>query len=146
MGTIHPRYLVEEVLPFVEQRYKVDASNRAIAGLSLGCMQVWRLLCTRPELFTAAGLFSGTADMEGLDSGSAADRLRDYRTVFVGIGDWDAPVLHESMTAAPALLDARGIRSKAYNTPGGHTWSVWQRCLIAFAEDLQRVGWVASES
>jgi enterochelin esterase-like enzyme len=143
VATLHPRYLLEEVVPVAESRYRLDGANRAIAGLSMGCMQVWRLLCSAPEHFTAAGLFSGTAAIEDLDAGTGAEPLRAYRTVFVGVGDWDAPRLHDSMKAAPALLQERGVPVTAYSTPGGHTWSVWQRCLWEFGNDLSAKGWAS---
>jgi len=137
MAQLHPEYFVNEVIPWAESLYRLDGSRRAIAGLSMGCMQAWRLLCTRPELFTAAGLFSGTAEMADLDGGAGPGALRDYRTVFVGVGDWDVERLHSSMVAAPKLLEERGITATGFTTPGGHTWSVWQRCLVEFMRDLR---------
>jgi enterochelin esterase-like enzyme len=79
--------------------------------------------------------------MEPLDAGGTADALKQYRTIFVGVGDWDAPRLHDSMKAAPDGLRERGIPATAYSTPGGHTWSVWQRCLWEFGHDLKARGW-----
>jgi enterochelin esterase family protein len=144
MAEVHPKYFIGEVIPLAESLYKLDGQNRAIAGLSMGCMQVWRLLCTSPEYFTAAGLFSGTADMADLDGGPGETALKQYRTVFVGVGDWDVERLHSSMTEAPGLLAERGIPSTGYTTQGGHTWSVWQRCLVEFAADLKAHGWVSA--
>jgi enterochelin esterase-like enzyme len=141
MAELHPRYLIEEVVPFAESKYRLESSNRAIAGLSMGCMQTWRLITTRPELFTAAGLFSGTADMADLDGGTATETLQGYKTVLVAVGDWDAPQLHDSMKAAPAALQERGIPAVGYWTPGGHTWSVWQRSLLEFGAQLRASGW-----
>jgi enterochelin esterase family protein len=138
---VHPRYLIEDVLPFAESRYRVDGANRAIAGLSMGCMQAWNLLCTHPGEFTAAGLFSGTAEMDKLDAAGAAETLRGYRTVLVTVGDWDAPMLKDSMLAAPAALTERGIPNGLFTMPGGHVWSVWQQSLLEFAGALRASGW-----
>jgi enterochelin esterase-like enzyme len=141
MLRVHPRYLTEDVFPFAEGRYRVDSGNRAVAGLSLGCLQTWNLLCTHPGQFTAAGLFSGTAEMDKLDASGAAPALRGYRTVFAAVGEWDTPLLRDSMLAAPAALTERGIRSGLFTMPGGHVWSVWQRSLLEFAAALQEAGW-----
>jgi enterochelin esterase-like enzyme len=141
MNRLHPRYLVEDVLPFVEGRYRLDSADRAVAGLSMGCMQTWNLLCTHPDLFVAAGLFSGRAEMDQLDAAGAAQTLRGYRTVFVAVGDWDAPRLRDSMLAAPAGLTERGIPNSLFTMPGGHVWSVWQRSLVEFGTALAAAGW-----
>jgi enterochelin esterase-like enzyme len=143
MNRVHPRYLIEDVIGFAEGRYRVDGANRALAGLSMGCMQAWNLLCTHPDQFTAAGLFSGTAELDQLDASGAVPALRGYKTVFVTVGDWDAPRLRDSMLAAPAGLAERGIPTGLFTMPGGHVWSVWQRSLLEFAAALQQVGWPA---
>jgi S-formylglutathione hydrolase FrmB len=104
-------------------------------------MQTWNLLCTHPDRFVAAGLFSGRADLAALDASGAVAALRGYRTVFAAVGEWDAPFLRDSMLAAPAGLTARGIPSSAFRMPGGHVWSVWQRSLVEFATALRDAGW-----
>lgn len=54
-------YLAEELIPDVEQRFKVRANrnSRSVAGLSMGGYGAFKLALRRPELFYFAGSMSG---------------------------------------------------------------------------------------
>ena len=58
--TLFPRSLVSDVIPYIEKNFRVIANsdNRAIAGLSMGCLQTQITAMTNPELFQYIGCFS----------------------------------------------------------------------------------------
>ena len=60
------RMLIEEVIPFVEENYRVIANKkgRAMAGLSMGSEQTSVIGLTNPDVFCALGLFSGFVRMD----------------------------------------------------------------------------------
>lgn len=60
------RMLLEEVIPFVEENYRVIAEKkgRAMAGLSMGSEQTSVIGLTNPDVFCALGLFSGFVRMD----------------------------------------------------------------------------------
>ena len=62
----YQRYLVEEVLPFLDGRYRTIAerAGRAVVGRSSGGFGALRLGIDRPEAFAAYGSHAGDADFE----------------------------------------------------------------------------------
>ena len=55
-GTRYPDFLVDEVLPFIEARYRVsrDAAGRGIGGSSAGALAAIYAVVTRPAVFESA--------------------------------------------------------------------------------------------
>ncbi len=55
-----PNSLVKDVIPYIEKNFRVIADNdhRAIAGLSMGCLQTQLTAMTNPEFFQYIGCFS----------------------------------------------------------------------------------------
>ncbi|MFC1533972.1 alpha/beta hydrolase-fold protein [Thermodesulfobacteriota bacterium] len=126
----HVDYFVNDLLPFIESKYRADASTRIIAGLSMGCGQTWRLITSKPDLFRTAGLFSGVAADAKEKLSEVIDELVQYQLVFVAVGNRDTPRIIESMQALPAVLDKLKIKHRFFETEGGHIWAVWQRALV----------------
>lgn len=58
------RYHVDQLLPFVDARYRTVArrSGRAVAGLSMGGFGAMSYAARHPDLFAAAAAFSGAVD------------------------------------------------------------------------------------
>lgn len=54
VSSLYGRYLLEEILPEVEQRYKIraDAYSRAIEGISSGAICAWNVAWYYPEQFS----------------------------------------------------------------------------------------------
>ncbi len=131
-----PRELVREIVPAVEARFRAErgARSRALAGLSLGGVQVLDTLLQHPGAFAELSAWSTgwfPAQIEDL-----ADRpwlLRDPRinartqTLELRLGTSD--FAYPNMTATRALFDELGVRYEYGETPGGHEWPVWQRYL-----------------
>ncbi|MFC1532182.1 alpha/beta hydrolase-fold protein [Thermodesulfobacteriota bacterium] len=133
---LHNEYFINDLMPFIEAKYKVDTSTRIIAGLSMGCGQTWRLITTRPDLFRFAGLFSGVADNPEEKLSAVINEIHQYRLVFVAVGNRDIPHIRDSMQALPSVLDELGIKNRYFETEGGHIWAVWQRALIELLKHI----------
>lgn len=58
-------YILDELIPYVEARFPVsrERSGRAVAGLSMGGLGTMKFAAARPELFAAAGSFSGALNV-----------------------------------------------------------------------------------
>ena len=58
--TAFPKSLVKDVVPYIEEHFRVKANSadRAIAGLSMGCMQTQIISMTNPGMFEYIGCFS----------------------------------------------------------------------------------------
>src|SRR5206468_4852830 len=90
-------YLLKDVIPTVEARYRVSPGreNRAIAGLSMGGGQSLRIGLGQMDLFTAVASFSGAvpADFETRfaallkDSKGANQKIK---TLWIGCGQQDS--------------------------------------------------------
>jgi enterochelin esterase family protein len=132
MFAAHLKYFVNEVMPFVESKYPVATDSRAIAGLSMGEIETFNLITAHPELFKAAGLFSGVAQNATVRISAVKDQLKKYKLVYVAVGNVDKKDIREGMKSIPSLMDELGIPNKYFETEGGHIWAVWQRALVNF--------------
>jgi enterochelin esterase family protein len=54
----HLNYFVNDLIPFVESKYRISKESRIIAGLSMGGAQTFNLITSHPDMFKAAGMFS----------------------------------------------------------------------------------------
>lgn len=136
--------LLAEVMPQVEQGYRVAASreSQAIAGLSMGGTQSLYTGLNRPDRFAWVGAFSsGTVpkadgsfgvDFPGLD----AKGNPPLRLVWLGCGKDDF-VLRQSRQL-DELLRSKGVPHIYKETEGNHTFLVWRRYLTEFAPLLFR--------
>jgi enterochelin esterase-like enzyme len=131
--------LITEIIPRVEQSYRVDRNpaSRAIAGLSMGGAEATYIGLKHPELFRYVGSFSGAFVMYGQQSfdkvfsSSELAAAKNKQLLWVACGKQDG--LYEINKKLEAWLQAQGIPVTVVDTEGEHTWMVWRRNLIAFA-------------
>lgn len=130
----HANYFTNELLPFLESRYRAEREARAIAGLSMGGAQTFNLITRHPDMFIAAGMFSsamwGTADEAKGNLSSVRERIRKFRLLYLSCGNWDS--LLEITKTLHSLLDELDIRHTCVEGEGGHNWAFWPRSLIDF--------------
>jgi enterochelin esterase family protein len=136
-------YLLKDVIPTVEARYRVvpGRENRAIAGLSMGGGQSLRIGLGHLDLFNAVASFSGAipADFEtrfaGLlkDSQGTNERLK---TLWIGCGQQDS-LFPRSKNLAD-LLTKYQVRHVFHPTDGVHNYTVWRKYLAEYAPLLFR--------
>lgn len=145
--TALPRLLVEDCIPFIEERYRVlpGRENRAVAGLSMGSMHASMLSLGHPERFAWAGIFSGFVQPPSLLSGDRGflqilrDRekvLDSYRLFFRAMGEQD--FFLKDFLADRAMLESCGLSPENWPAhverlyPGSHDWNVWRYCIRDF--------------
>ena len=145
--------LLEDVMPFIESRFRVGRSKnmRALAGLSMGSLQTSMIGFKHPELFSALGVFSGF--VTDVITGNQHDAIRDepgdnahlkiledaekfaaqYPVFFRAVGDADE--MREHFYADDRMLEEKGIRHIRKIYPGGiHDWNVWRMCIRDFSQ------------
>jgi enterochelin esterase-like enzyme len=131
-----PRELARGIVPTVERRFRVfrGDSDRAMAGLSLGGVQVLDTLLRYPGAFGHLSAWSTgwfPVQIAALERERQLLRRVAWRsledTLELRIGRED--FAYANMTATRRLLDAAGIQYEYSETPGGHEWPVWQRYL-----------------
>jgi enterochelin esterase family protein len=137
------RELVEEVIPMVEQTYKVSKrpDDRAIGGLSMGGGLTMNVAFNRPELFRHVVIMSSGAGTPEQTYptffGSPAKINQQFKTFWIAVGKDDALVGAGSKTLTDALT-AKGIKHTYRITEGRHEWTVWRHHLNEFAPLLFR--------
>jgi enterochelin esterase-like enzyme len=136
-------YLLKDVVPTVEARYRVSPGreNRAIAGLSMGGGQSLRIGLGHVDLFSAVASFSGAipADFET----RFANLLKDsngtnqkIKTLWIGCGQQDS--LFSRSKNLSELLTKYQVRHIFHPTDGVHNYTVWRKYLAEFAPLLFR--------
>ncbi len=142
------RSLVEDVIPFIEKHYRIDArpQSRAVAGLSMGGIQTMSLSFTYPEKFDWYGIMSmGLVDMTRFgiedDYETRKQRLGNLRNTnpslyWIACGTED--FLYNSVVELIAFLDSQDFPHTYVETGGGHTWDRWRLYLSELAPLLFR--------
>ena len=131
-------YMIKEILPWAESKYRVAAGrqNRAIAGLSMGGGQTFHIGFGHLDLFSALGVFSSAPATDFAEKFKA--QLSDAKATnaklnvfWYGVGDKD-PVFTRAKGATD-LFNKNQIHHTFRPIEGGlHTWPVWRRCLSEF--------------
>lgn len=137
------QYLVKELIPTIEGKYRVAAGsrNRALAGLSMGGGHTIFTGFTHPELFSALGIFSPglVRDFDTRFKAVMADAKAfnaKVGAVWVGCGDQDSTVQYPRVKDWEASLEKAGIHASFKTYSGAHTWPVWRSSLADFVPTL----------
>jgi enterochelin esterase-like enzyme len=135
-GTAFPESLVKDVIPYIEENYRVIArkDSRAIAGLSMGGAHTLTATNTHPEVFSYVGVLSmGTRD--DITDKLEALKKAGVKFYYVGCGEADN-ICVEGSKNLDSLLAKVGINHKTTFSPGGHTWANWRIYLNELAPTL----------
>jgi enterochelin esterase family protein len=136
------RDLIEDVIPFIQSRYRVytDREHRAIAGLSMGGGQSLSIGLNHLDLFSYVAGFSAALRAGDFAKTYAdlvakpADSNRKLRLLWVGCGKQDS--LFAPAKSFSEFLTERKIKHTFRETEGAHTWMVWRRYLNEVAPQL----------
>jgi enterochelin esterase-like enzyme len=137
------RYLIEEVIPQVEKKYRVarGRENRAIVGLSMGGGHALQIGLSHLELFSAVAAFSSAVpgNFESrfkplLDAPDGTNKKLKH--LWIGCGRQD-PAFERNQKLSE-LLTAHKVRNTFYPTEGLHNFAVWRRYLVEVAPLLFR--------
>ena len=140
--------VLDNLIPAVRSNFQVSHrhADQAVAGLSLGGLQVFDMVFTRPGEFRYVGDFSSgyfEAGRNSLDTSSLLGKANvakvNKRTkVFrIYIGN-KVDIAYDNNVATRALLDKHHVRYQFGGSyPGsGHTWTTWQHNLLDLAPRL----------
>lgn len=131
--------LVKELIPYIDENFRTlaDASNRAMAGLSMGGMETKMITLRNLDTFSHIGLFSGGSISPDDIKDMAAFKERN-KLVFVSYGSrevsGDRPRRGGDPKASVDALKEAGINSHYYLSPDtAHEWLSWRRSLHELA-------------
>ena len=137
----HGRFLAEQLLPLMEERYPVLGvpSARGLMGASFGGVAslstAWRYPGTFGRLLLQSGSFAFT-DIGHHHRGPAFDRVVEFvnafrtnpgkpsETVFMSSGTYES-LIYENRSIVP-LLQATGMTVRYEEAPDGHNWENWR--------------------
>ncbi len=143
-----PVSLVNDVIPYIESHYRVitNSDNRAIAGLSMGCLHTQIAAMNNPTMFKYMGLFS-------LGLHPDDDNLREimkpliaaydknletlqknYKLFYIACGKED--FVYDGVQILRKKLDENNFKYIYNETEGGHTWANWRAYLTDLAPRL----------
>ncbi|HEY0711334.1 MAG TPA: alpha/beta hydrolase-fold protein, partial [Polyangia bacterium] len=133
------RYLIADVMPLVESKYRTAGGRRrrALVGLSMGGTQALQIGLRHRKIFSSVSMFG--AGMTRVDYerkygpliGAVAKEPGGPGIFYVGTGkeDYVQPRAKELAEA----LNASGVRTIYEEVEGGHTYPVWRTLLTRAA-------------
>ena len=134
----------KDLIPFVDATFRTipDRDHRALAGLSMGGGEAFRIGFHHPDLFAYVGAFSpalAVTDTKTDYDGALADPAKvnkEYKLIWIGIGRED--FLFKPVRGTHEALEKAGIKHVWVETEGSHSWTVWRKYLADFAPGLFR--------
>jgi len=128
-----------DIVPWVAKTFRTvnNASNRAIAGLSMGGQQTITISMSRPEMFKYVGVFSiGQADANRetfyADKLPNLAKINGWKVHWWGWGKVD--FLQANAVKTVDYLKSKGVRfTTTHESAGGHDWRCWRDYLNQFA-------------
>lgn len=131
--------LIKDIIPYVESNYavKADRESRALAGLSMGGGQSFRIGLKNLDKFAWVGGFSsggGGSPASLLTDPDAA--IKQLRLLWVSCGDKDR--LMTTSESFHKALEEKKVPHIWHVDSGAHTWPVWKNDLWLLAPMLFR--------
>ena len=129
------RDLLEDVLPFVEQNYRVKkgSDERGIVGLSMGGGQSLTIGLKHADQFAWVGGFSAaTPNADRVPLELALNKKLKLLWIACGKDDFLLKRNEEFIDT----LRQKNVRHTWELTEGGHSWPVWRDYLAAFVPKL----------
>lgn len=131
---VFEQYLLEDVIPAVEQKYRVapGRENRAIVGLSMGGGQSLTIGLGHLDLFSAVGAFSSAvpgdfnARFKALLDDPAGTNAK-LKVLWIGCGKQD-PAFGRNKQLADTLT-AHKVTNTFREVEGRHNYTVWRQFL-----------------
>jgi enterochelin esterase-like enzyme len=141
-----PQDLLRDVIPLVEQRFRVlaDADHRAIAGLSMGGGQALMIGLAHQDLFHYVLGYSAAISKQFMGGeGGSQDLVADaakanpkLRLLWLSCGKQD--FLYQANRQLADELKAKRVNLTYREREGAHVWSVWRNNLNESAPLLFR--------
>lgn len=133
--------LLQDVIPFVEKNYPVQADRkaRALAGLSMGGGQSLNFGLSHLETFAWVGGFSSAPNTKKPDEliANPKDAAQQLKLLYVACGDKDW-LFSISENVHKMLVDKQVPHQYRVIPGGGHDFKVWKSDLYHFAQLIFR--------
>jgi len=131
--------LLEEVMPFVNENYRVKkgSKNRGIGGLSMGGGQSLTIGLKHADLFAWVGGFSSSVPRAESVAVALDDKKRtnkQLQLLWIACGKDD--FLLERNKNFVSKLSEVGVKHVWRLTEGNHSWPVWREYLAEFVPKL----------
>ncbi|MHA4846417.1 alpha/beta hydrolase-fold protein [Flavitalea antarctica] len=138
--------LKTSVIPFVESNFRaeVNASGRALAGLSMGGLQTLYAGIKNTDMFSSLGVFSSGwfANQPAISDPqyqfiktNAATINQNLKSLWISMGG-KSDIAYNNCQVMMKKFDELGLKYTYSEYPGGHTWPVWRNNLYNFAQVL----------
>jgi enterochelin esterase family protein len=138
--------LLSDIIPYVEKHYHVSAKreHRALAGLSMGGIQVMNIALFNPDKFNyvlplSTGYFPPV--LEELEKKYTTvlknPKINQWKLFWIAMGG-EKDIAYQNNKNTMALFDKYGIKYQYTEVPGGHTFLAWRNNLHTFAPLLFR--------
>ncbi|WP_052444240.1 alpha/beta hydrolase-fold protein [Flammeovirga sp. OC4] len=143
--------LINDIIPFIEDTYKVKttSSQRAIIGLSMGGLETLEVIMYHPDQFDYVGVLSsgwwlsdswkkarGIVDDKALRERQVkaiSNRFNKHNKLLYFTQGGQEDHAYENGMETLALFDKAGISYQFKSTSGGHTYKVWRENLLMIA-------------
>lgn len=137
--------LIENIIPFVENNYRVkkEATSRALAGLSMGGLQTLYAGMHNTDIFAYLGVFSSgwimplqkdLADRQYAFMAQNMEKISsNLKLLWLGMGGTE-DIAWQNCQLMLKKFDELGLKYTYSEYPGGHTWPVWRNNLYNFAQ------------
>lgn len=140
--------LVSDVIPFIEQNYRVKSGkdNRAVTGLSMGGWQTQKLALKYPDTFNYYGVMSmgiieesqfgmNAQDHQELTNQNISDLQESgYELYWIACGTDD--FVYDTVIHMREVFDSHNFDYIYRESGGGHTWDNWRMYLSEFVPML----------
>jgi enterochelin esterase-like enzyme len=138
---VFERYLLEEIIPQVQKRYRVKSGpkNLAVVGLSMGGGQALKVGLGHLNRFGAVAAFSAAVPSdfaERFQSVLDAPEQTNQRLALLWIGCGRQDGMFERSRWLAEFLDHHGIRHTFVPTEGRHNFALWRRYLAEVLPQL----------
>ena len=134
--------IVKDIIPYIEKNYRVIANsdNRAMAGLSMGCLQTQLTALSNPLLFKYVGCFSvgihydanlneiTTKVLIPAYNKNLETLKKNYKLFYIACGTDD--FCFEGVQELRKKLDENSFKYIYNESGGGHTWANWRDYLV----------------
>lgn len=149
-ATLYPESIVKDIIPYIEKHFRVipNSDNRAIAGLSMGCLQTQLTFSRNPELFKYVGCFSLGIHFND-DFAKISNEIlipaydknmeilkKNLKLLYIACGTED--FCFEGVQVLRKKMDEHKMKYVYNETGGGHTWANWRVYLSDLAPRLFR--------
>ena len=124
VGSMFSYVFTGEIVPLVEERYKVIPGARAVLGFSRSTVGALDAALNGPVSFARCGLVAPAMNPAVLSSIFKAAAQRSPR-VTIAAGTYDIPLIDDA-TALRKALDARRILLDWFEVPEGHNHAAWR--------------------